>query len=504
MSTRTEAAAAAVIVVVGGGIAGTTCVETLFQIHDQEKGKFGTIILISLSNLVKRPIDIEKRGRNLEYFNISQCNTDLLSSNCPTGLKFIAIQGEVIHIDSCKKLVVYRGKAQQFVDLNYDYVCLCIGSRPKQPEHLFTACQENGIRDRLISLRDTATIDNLKSKLTGCKRLAIIGNGGISLELAARVTNCSKVWIIRDKFIGTPFLDSGAAKFLIESENHAGLGSPPETCRYVYHCTTDGNSCGSSSGGIKYGASLGPDWSSSIDFGQSSNHGNLEIVTDDEVVGLSLLTGGDHQLRLKTKANAYYDCDLAIMAIGVVPNKINILGVQSLDLSEADGGIIIDSQMQTSIPKIYAAGDVVSCERWPESDLWFQMRLWSQAKQMGHYAAQCIDADLSNEDPKLYFNFDCFTHCTSFFGHKLVLLGRFNDQARKSDADNLEALVRVDPMKHYVKILVNPAGQIVGSLLIGDTGLEETIENLIHDRLDVSEYKYELLDDRVDIEDYFD
>jgi NADH dehydrogenase FAD-containing subunit len=38
---------------------------------------------------------------------------------------------------------------------------------------------------------------------------------------------------------------------------------------------------------------------------------------------------------------------------------------------------------------VYAAGDVASV-KWQESDVWFQMRLWRQARAMGLYAAHRI------------------------------------------------------------------------------------------------------------------
>ena len=44
----------------------------------------------------------------------------------------------------------------------------------------------------------------------------------------------------------------------------------------------------------------------------------------------------------------------------------------------------------------------------------------------------------------------------------------------------------------------------VGAVLIGDTSLEETMENLILDGLDLSRFGAELLDPEIDLEDYFD
>ena len=55
----------------------------------------------------------------------------------------------------------------------------------------------------------------------------------------------------------------------------------------------------------------------------------------------------------------------------------------------------------------------------------------------------------------------------------------------------------------YVKVTVLN-GRVVGALLIGDTQLEEVMENLILNRLDVSVFGIGLLDPNVDIGDFFD
>ena len=44
-----------------------------------------------------------------------------------------------------------------------------------------------------------------------------------------------------------------------------------------------------------------------------------------------------------------------------------------------DGGVIIDEQMQTSVPGVFAAGDVCCAKALEQASAhWFQMRLWTQ------------------------------------------------------------------------------------------------------------------------------
>jgi len=82
----------------------------------------------------------------------------------------------------------------------------------------------------------------------------------------------------------------------------------------------------------------------------------------------------------------------------------------------------------------------------------------------------------------------------------VVLLGNYNGQG----LDNkYEMLVRVTPKKEYVKLVLKN-GKLQGAILIGDTGLEETFENLILNQLDLTPYGDDILNPDIDIEDYFD
>lgn len=49
------------------------------------------------------------------------------------------------------------------------------------------------------------------------------------------------------------------------------------------------------------------------------------------------------------------------------------------------------------------------------------MRLWDQARQMGHYAAKCMAADMTGQldDIQMDFCFELFAHVTKFFDYKV-------------------------------------------------------------------------------------
>ena len=185
-------------------------------------------------------------------------------------------------------------------------------------------------------------------------------------------------------------------------------------------------------------------------------------------------------------------------ATGVIPNTESFTKCADFNVAN-DGGLNVDDHMRTNVCDVYAAGDVCSA-LWDHSDTWMQMRLWSQGNQMGAYAAKCMVADMNNEEIMMDFCFELFAHVTCFFGYKVILLGKFNGQGLNND---YQVLLRCTKGKEYVKVIIHN-GCIYGALLIGDTDLEETLENLIMNQMDVSAFGEDLLDPNVDIADYFD
>lgn len=58
-------------------------------------------------------------------------------------------------------------------------------------------------------------------------------------------------------------------------------------------------------------------------------------------------------------------------------------------------------------------------------------------------------------------------------------------------------------MDLFLQVVLS-GGRMVGAVLIGETDLEETFENLILNQMDLTRYGEDLLNPDIDIEDYFD
>ncbi|GBO21699.1 Pyridine nucleotide-disulfide oxidoreductase domain-containing protein 1 [Araneus ventricosus] len=260
------------------------------------------------------------------------------------------------------------------------------------------------------------------------------------------------------------------------------------------------------------GSALGPDWSMHVNLkGKTVERRNIHVEYECEVKAVykreELLKMKKETLPDQTEDSwpvyteltngKIHGCDFIISATGVVPNT-TVLQKNKFDFAD-DGGVKVNDQMKTNLENIFAAGDVCTAS-WSLSKHWFQMRLWTQARQMGAYAAKCMVCDMRGETAILDVCFDLFTHVTKFFGYKVVLLGLYNGQKLGTD---YEIIVRSSERTEYVKVVMQD-GRMQGAVLVGETDLEETFENLIHNGLDLSVYGEDILNPDIDIEDYFD
>ena len=307
-----------------------------------------------------------------------------------------------------------------------------------------------------------------------------------------------------------------------------------------------------------FGRAIGPAWLHAVaalsrDAAAASGAGSLDIAFGTELVEMKECWHEEDDrryLQARLSDGRSIEVDLVVAAVGVTPNTEWLVdsgvvlsekieeGAGAMEgrahsrehtttpatTSSLGGAIVVDTRMRTTCDGIFAAGDCCDAgameARGPAVDnepiWWFQMRLWTQARLMGVYAAQCM-MGIPDEDIAFGINMELFTHATRFCGLKVVLLGLYNGQtfgqqherdlvsyARATDLSSL-GTANGDMLDEasFVRVLLF-RGRVVGAVLIGESGLEETLENLILDQLDVSNIGAALLDPSVDIEDYFD
>ncbi|XP_049287087.1 pyridine nucleotide-disulfide oxidoreductase domain-containing protein 1 [Anopheles funestus] len=472
-------------VIVGGGIAGVTCAETLNLLRPTATDR---ILLLTESTLVKAVTNVVPLGKILNRFDVQEKSTgELASAN-----NIDVLLDQLDSIVSEKRFIkTTAGKC-----IHYRYLCLCTGARP----NIIDKAKGN---TNVIGIRDTESVEEFRKRIHTATRLVVVGNGGIASELVYEVDGMEEIhWVIKDPYISSTFVDSGAATFFRERLNVKATAEKEKTIykrmRYTEQHETGDHS---TAGGSKRGAALGPDWHRAFDIQKhgetaSPNGNKVTVHQSVEVTEIKEVTSG---LQVVLTDGTTIECDFVVSATGVVP-AISWTGGcdQSFKLGP-DGGLFVNWSMETSVNDIYAAGDVCYAG-WELAPHWFQMRLWTQARQMGAMAARSMAAKRAGEEIYQDFCFEMFNHVTTLFGYQVVLLGRYNGQGLN---DKYEVLLRMTPGLEYIKfVLVD--GRLQGALLVGETGLEETCENLILNQLDLSPYGEDLLNPDIDIEDYFD
>ncbi|XP_043263079.1 pyridine nucleotide-disulfide oxidoreductase domain-containing protein 1 [Colletes gigas] len=466
--------------VIGGGIAGVSCVEGISFLAPQVD-----TVLITASPLIKAVTNIVPLGKTLMQFNVEEKDTASLSK---TNKSLKIIQDFVIEVNvSNKQILTKNGRI-----VNYKILCLCNGARPK----LIT--ERNKF---ILGIRDTESVIQFSQKIQNSRRIIVVGNGGIATEIVNEVDGVEIIWVIKDKHISATFVDPGAAEFFMDkihktnvSEN-VNINAPTKRMRY----TVSGTSV------VEDGPALGPDWHNNFNIkGTFFKSTKVQVEYDSEVAKiLSTLEQKEFDpmeewpVYVELTNGKIIGCDFIVSATGVIPNS-NIMGLDDLKKGE-DGGLLVDWKLETSEQDIYAAGDVCSAG-WELAKQWFQMRLWTQAHQMGRYAAKAMISKFKNEEFLQDFCFELFTHVTKFFGYKVVLLGLYNGQKLNN---KYQILLRMTKGKEYIKLVLEN-DKLQGAVLIGDTDLEEMCENLILNQLDLSIYGEDLLNPDIDIEDYFD
>uniref|UniRef100_A0A7E4V9K3 Pyridine nucleotide-disulfide oxidoreductase domain-containing protein 1 n=1 Tax=Panagrellus redivivus TaxID=6233 RepID=A0A7E4V9K3_PANRE len=490
-------------IVVGGGVAGVCAVQELVQLLESEASTLPEVPPISFicgkGGFVKVAENVNAIGEVAESFTV----TSKPAGNVfPTDWVQV-IQEDVVSWDPTARTI----RLSNATALPFDKLIIATGARPVT---VFDS-------EHVITLRDLDTIENLKHRLPTTRRVLLVGNGGIASELAYELKNVEIVWAVRHPSIGATYFDKQAATFF-QSRLHAGR--PDSTTkldpRKRYTVENNNHDNGNGDGpSTSAGCALGPHWLGALDQGSVSDYKarKVHVIPEVEIDAVfETIPSEGYTSNLPStfarepsnvpwKVNARLSngetlgADLIILGLGVTPNTdVWLKGTPQLRAA-SDGGLLVDSHMQTSIPGVYAVGDVCTPGAFTSTH-WSHLRLWTQARIMGTYVARVIV--LGDIEPDICF--DLFTHVTSFFGYDVILLGDFAGEKLETPYD---AHVRCSPDDEYIKVLVKN-DRVHGAVLIGDVTLAETFQNLILNQTDIRAVEDDLLNPLFDLEDYYD
>lgn len=192
-------------------------------------------------------------------------------------------------------------------------------------------------------------------------------------------------------------------------------------------------------------------------------------VGNEEVVGGVILTKG-----------STVQCDLVIIAIGVVPRTELVSGTTV----KTNRGIIVDNTMQTTVPDVYASGDVAEAYDFILNQNRL-LPLWPLAIQEGRVAGYNMAGQ------KTIYNGGTNMSSLKYFGIPIVSIGLANPK----DDPTLEVLAKSDIEHKVYKKIVLRDNVIVGLTLVGCIERAGVLFYLMKNGVNVKKFKNQLLSD---------
>ena len=514
-----------------------------------------SITLITPTPILKHITNVKQLSNNRSTFDVASTPHAALLSSLPQPHPPITIHlATLSHLDPLTHTLSLSSTSATPVPttLTYDRLLLAVGASPTVP---FSG-------HAVHVLRDLETVDEVQSAIAALPPapaasagvdgvLMVVGNGGIALELIHELTSSQLhrrlVWVVKDAYMGNTFLDGEASAFLLPllfptddpTVDERTYGAEEEKRARTGGARNAEGTVGASRGEGErvYGGGVGPYWQTRLRPSLPSTAGtasaatrapaNLTIHFNTVVASMSPLPAASslsNGLAVTLSNGLTYSVALLLSATGVCPNT-SFLTTQThsnrvLALDPSDGGIVTNaSTLHTSAADVWAAGDC-SHMQWHSKDdsEMLQKRTWAQARVAGLNAAVSLwhnrhthtDADEQPDADVVWY--PLFTHTTQLFGQKVVLLGLYNEteyHKRRPHGSECNVCMRVRPVGvdgasgEYVKCVME-YGRVVGCTLIGETELEDMMENLIVNRTDMTAYGDDWLHADVDLNDYFD
>jgi 3-phenylpropionate/trans-cinnamate dioxygenase ferredoxin reductase subunit len=146
----------------------------------------------------------------------------------------------------------------------------------------------------------------------------------------------------------------------------------------------------------------------------------VDLVLGDSVAAFE---GGKRVERVRTKNGRLLECDLVVAGIGIMPNS-ELLAASG---AAVDNGVLVDERCRTSLPDVYAAGDVANHLH----PIFGRLRVehWNNGYQQGRAAARSM---LGRDEPYDYlhsFWSNQYDHVVEYVGFaarwdRLVFRGR--------------------------------------------------------------------------------
>jgi 3-phenylpropionate/trans-cinnamate dioxygenase ferredoxin reductase component len=189
-----------------------------------------------------------------------------------------------------------------------------------------------------------------------------------------------------------------------------------------------------------------------------AQHG-IELMLGE---GVDAFEGERALARVRTAGGRTIDCDFAVVGIGVVP-RVELARQAGL---EVENGILVDERLQTSVPSVFAAGDVANAWH-PFYGERVRVEHWSNALKQGPAAARAMLGEPVSYERIPYFFSDQYDVGMEYSGY-----------ARTWD----DVVFRGNPADGEFIAFWLRAGRVVAGMNVNVWDVNEQIQALIHAR----------------------
>jgi 3-phenylpropionate/trans-cinnamate dioxygenase ferredoxin reductase subunit len=197
-----------------------------------------------------------------------------------------------------------------------------------------------------------------------------------------------------------------------------------------------------------------------------------DIHTDHGVemlmgTGVEAFEGDEAVERVRTSDGRAIECDFVVVGVGVQP-RIQLAAQAGLDV---DNGILVDEQLETSVPGVFAAGDVANA-RHPFYGERIRVEHWANALHQGPAAARSM---LGQAEP--------FKRLPYFFSDQYEVGMEYSGFAR----DWNRVVFRGDPASREFIAFWISEGRVVAGMNVNLWDVNEPIRRLISERVTVDD-----------------
>jgi 3-phenylpropionate/trans-cinnamate dioxygenase ferredoxin reductase subunit len=264
--------------------------------------------------------------------------------------------------------------------------------------------------DGVLYLRSAGDSDRIKALLAGAHRIAVIGAGWIGLEITAAA---------REAGVEVTVLETAELPLL------RVLG--PEVASVF--------------------AALHAEHGVDLRFGVQ--------ITD--------ITGSEgHADGVRLSDGSRIEADAVIVGIGITPNT-ELAAAAGLDV---DNGILVDAQLRSSDPDIYAAGDVANAFH-PLLGKHIRVEHWANALNQPQAAAKAMAGESVNYERVPYFFTDQYDLGMEYAGY--VEPGGYDEVVFRGDMDGRE----------FVAFWLGDGGRVLAGMNVNVWDVNDAIQGLV-------------------------